>query len=101
MGKDDDERFANLNTKFDDIKAIRDKIIAESLDVNNTLKRHLAARKAVSPEMMTKNLKSISSFLENFSKMMQNLSSKVGTLSAQIGEIKKGLDQVETAVKSL
>ncbi|MHA1147639.1 MAG: hypothetical protein ACTSR8_05295 [Promethearchaeota archaeon] len=101
MGKDDDERFASLNAKFDDIKAIRERIITESIDINNTLKVQLSARKALSPEIMTKNLKSISSFLENFSKMMQNLSSKVGTLSTQIGKIRQSLEQIDAGVKAL
>ena len=97
----EDEKLVQLDSKFADIKTIRDRIINDSVEVANVLKAHLARKKAASPESMTKNLKSISSFLENFSKMMQNLSQKVGSLSTQVNTIKSNLDKVNSTVKSL
>jgi len=96
--KESDEKIAELEVKFEDIKGLRDKIIGESTEIGNTLKNHLQQKKAASPEALTKNIKSISSFLENFSKMMTNLSTKVGTLANQIDGIKEKLNTVQSKV---
>ncbi|MGQ4874577.1 MAG: hypothetical protein ACP6IY_10965 [Promethearchaeia archaeon] len=101
MGKDDDDKMAILNNKFNDIKGLRDRVISDTNDIANILKKQLAARKALSPDVMVKNFKSITSFLDNFSKMMVNLSSKIGTLSNQIKGISDKLNTIQTTLKSI
>lgn len=97
----DQEKLNDLNTKFKDIKGIREKIISEAGDIAVVLKKDLNQKKAASPEVMNKNLKSLSSFLENFSRMIQNLSSKVAELNKNVNDVKGKLDQVQGTIKSL
>ena len=97
----DVEKLQLLNTKFIDIQGIRDKIISEATDIASVLKKDLQAKKAASPEVMEKNLKSLSSFLENFSRMIQNLSGKVAELTANVDEVKNKLNKVQSVANSM
>ena len=99
MGKDE-ERLEGLNNKFEDIKTIRDRIIAESTDVANALKKTHAQRKMLSPEGMVKNLKSISSFLDNFGRMMSSLSQKVEALALDTYKIDEKAKQINKVINS-
>ena len=100
LGKDE-QRLQNLEQKFTDIKAIRERIIAESTDISNVLKNQLARKKAMSPDVLTKNIKSISSFLDNFNRMIMNLSTKLGSLTQQLQKTKQMGDQITAVTKSL
>lgn len=100
LGKDD-EKLEGLNGKFQDIKAIRDKIIAESTDIANVLKKTLAQKKAMSPDTLTKNIKSISSFLDNFNRMIVNLSTKLSSLSTQLQKTRQMGEQIVAVAKTL
>ena len=57
----DQEKLQSLNQKFADIEKIRDTITSESNTVKNILRQYLSQRKALSPEGMVKNIKSITS----------------------------------------
>ncbi len=100
MSKDPD-KMNSLITKFVDIKAIREKIIVEAGEIGAVLKKDLAQKKAASPEVMNKNLKSLSSFLENFSRMIQNLSSKITGLTSEIEIVKGNLDKTSAGLLSM
>ena len=100
LGKDE-EKLTNLEGKFQDIKAIRDKIIAESTDISNVLKKNLAQRKAMSPEILTNNIKSISSFLDNFNRMIVGLGTKLASLGTQLQKTKEMGDQITQIAKTL
>ncbi|MGV9172289.1 MAG: hypothetical protein ACOC44_00805 [Promethearchaeia archaeon] len=93
----DQEKIDALNNKFSDIKAIREKILGQSGEVATKLKNYYKQRKAVSPEKMTQNLKSISSFLENFTRMVKNINSKVDAITEQI----KDVDEKQKKIKSI
>ena len=95
----EEEKLNELGSKFIDITALRDKIIGESTEIANILKKNLAQRKAMSPEMLTKNIKSISSFLENFNRMIVGLSTKLGSLGAQLNKTKEMADQIISSAK--
>lgn len=104
MGKKkikDQEKIDSLNDKFGDIKAIRKKILGQSGDVATTLKDYYKRRKAVSPEKMSKNIKSISSFLENFTRMMENINKKINEVAEQIKEVEKKQKEVNTFANSI
>ena len=97
----DTDKLNFLDTKFADIKALREKVIEESTDIGNVLKQYYAQRKAASPEILVKNVKSISSFLENFSRMMQNLNTKLSSITEDINKIKSNLDAINAAAISI
>ncbi len=96
----DDEKFASLNTKFEDIKKLKEHIVGETGGIAVLLKNVLDQKKAVSPEGMTKNLKSISSFLENFMRMVQSLSAKIASLTDQMNKIKDSVSQIQSELES-
>ncbi|MFO8020265.1 MAG: hypothetical protein R6U96_16695 [Promethearchaeia archaeon] len=97
----DQEKIDALEKKFDDIKGIREKILGESGEVATTLKNYYKRRKAVSPEKMEQNIKSISNFLENFTRMMENINSKVNAVAEQIKEVNEKQEQVKSITDSL
>ena len=97
----EDEKMKTLNKKFTDIKGIREKIIGEASGIEKKKKKDLSQKKAVSPQVMQKNLKSISSFLENFTRMIQNLNGKVETLVGEVDKIKSNLGKIESNLRSV
>ncbi len=97
----DDEKLNNLNVKFEDIKNLKEHIIGESGGIALMLKNMLDQKKAVSPEGMTKNLKSISSFLENFMRMVQSLSAKIASLTDQMNKIRESVSKIHSELSTL
>ncbi|MHA1293212.1 MAG: hypothetical protein ACTSQJ_11160 [Promethearchaeota archaeon] len=95
-----EEKINMLTEKFSNIKAIRERIIGDASNIGQSLKQYLAQRKALSPEGMVKNIKSITSFLENFARMMQNLGSKLNTLTGALKKIKDNLDKIQMSAKA-
>ncbi len=94
------EKMVELETKFQDIATMRDRILGDSTQISNDLKKMLKIRKVASPEALEKNIKSISSFLENFNRMIENLSTKLGSLAGQIDKIKMNIEQITATAKS-
>lgn len=102
MGKEkENEKIAALETKFSDIKAIREKILGDAAYTGKLLKQMYSQRKALSPEGMVKNIKSISSFLENFTRMISSMGTKLNTLSESVETLKNNMEKIEAASKSL
>ena len=95
------EKMVDLETKFKDISVMRDRILGDSTQISNDLKKMLKMRKAASPEALEKSIKSISSFLENFNRMIENLSSKLGSLAGQVDKIKMNIEQITSTAKTI
>ena len=99
--KKEEDKMKDLSVKFQDITVMRDRILGDSTQISNDLKKMLQLRKAASPEALEKNIKSISSFLENFNRMIENLSVKLGSLAGQIDGIKSNIEKITSTAKSI
>jgi hypothetical protein len=95
------EKMQTLMVKFTDIQTMRDRILGDSTTISNDLKKMLAIRKATSPEVLMKNIRSISSFLENFNRMIENLGTKLGSLAGQIDKIRNDTEKITFKLKSV
>jgi len=95
------ERLNKIGTKFTDIKAMRERIIGDSTIIGGDLKKMLTQRKAMSPETMTKNIKSISSFLDNFNRMVASLGTKLDSLATQLNEVNEKTKKIAETTKSI